>query len=184
MELAQTQTIMKLYLLLQSTLRVSTPLIFAAMGGMLCERSGVINIALEGMMLVGAFGAAVGSFYAHSPWVGAVAGMAAGITLGAFYGLFAIHGRVNQIVAGTAVNMLALGLTPFLCKILFDVTGSTPALPMQERFQTAPLWLCWVAVVICWFLMRRTAAGLWLSFAGEKPEALHAAGISVNPADA
>src|SRR5258708_6968010 len=107
--------------LLASTFRVSTPLIFASLGGMFSERSGVINIALEGMMLLGAFGAAVGTYVTHSPWLGSICGIAAGILTAAVYGVFVIQLRANQIVAGTAINMLALGITPFLCKLLYDV---------------------------------------------------------------
>jgi ABC-type uncharacterized transport system permease subunit len=166
--------------LLFSTLRVSTPLIFASLGGLLSERAGVINIALEGMMLVGAFGAAVGTLYTHSPWIGSLVGIGSGVILAVIYALCVIRWRANQIVAGMAVNMLALGITPFLCKILFDVTGSTPAIPLAERFQTAPIYLAWLIVLGCYVFMKYTAAGLWFSFAGEKPEALHAAGISVN----
>ncbi len=166
--------------LLGSTLRVSTPLIFAALGGMFSERAGVVNIALEGMMLMGAFGAAVGTFAMHSPWLGSACGMGAGVALAAIYGLFVIRLRANQIVSGMAINMLALGLTPFLCKILYDVTGSTPAIPISERFQSAPLYLSWVLVAFCWFWMKYTPAGLWTNFAGEHPEALDAAGIRVN----
>ena len=166
--------------LLASTFRVSTPLIFAAMGGMFSERSGVINIALEGMMLMGSFGAAVGTYVTHSPWIGLACGMGAGMAIAAVYGLFVIRFRANQIVAGMAINMLALGLTPFFCKILYDVTGSTPAIPINERFQSAPLYLCWGLVVICWFWMRHTPSGLWVNFAGENPEALDAAGVRVN----
>ncbi len=166
--------------LLESTLRVSTPLIFAALGGMFSERSGVINIALEGMMLVGAFGAAVGTLATHSPWLGSAWGMGAGMLLALVYGIFVIRLRANQIVAGTAINMLALGLTPFLCKIRYDVTGQTPAIPLDERFQSAPLYLSWVLVVICWLWLKCTRQGLWVSFAGEHPEALDAAGVSVN----
>jgi general nucleoside transport system permease protein len=166
--------------LLASTLRVSTPLIFAALGGMFSERSGVINIALEGMMLIGAFAAAVGTLVAHSPWMGSACGMGAGLLLAAVYGLFVIRLRANQIVAGTAINMLAMGLTPFLCKILYDVTGSTPAIPIGERFQSAPLYLCWALVVGCYLWMKYTPTGLWVNFAGEHPEALDAAGVRVN----
>ncbi len=166
--------------LLASTLRVSTPLIFAALGGMFAERSGVINIALEGMMLIGAFGAAVGTLVGHSPWFGSACGMAAGLALAAIYGLFVIRLRANQIVAGTAINMLAMGLTPFLCKILYDVTGSTPAIPIGERFQSAPLYLSWALVVVCFLWMKYTPTGLWVSFAGEHPEALDTAGVRVN----
>jgi len=166
--------------LIASTLRLSTPLIFASLGGLCSERSGVINIALEGLMLLGAFGAAVGTLATHSPWLGAACGMAAGIALAAIYGLFVIRLRANQIVAGAAINMLAFGLTPFLCKILYDVTGSTPAIPISERFQTAPLYLCWLLVALCFLWLNHTRSGLWTSFAGEHPEALDAAGVRVN----
>jgi simple sugar transport system permease protein len=166
--------------LVNSTLRVSTPLIFAALGGLFSERSGVVNIALEGMMLVGAFGAAVGTLATHSPWLGSGAGIVAGALLAVVYAFFVIRLRANQIVAGIAINMLALGLTPFLCKLRFDVTGQTPAIPLDERFQVAPLYLSWLAVALCWFWCRHTRSGLWTSFAGEHPEALDAAGIRVN----
>jgi simple sugar transport system permease protein len=166
--------------LLASTVRVSTPLIFAALGGMLSERAGVINIALEGMMLVGAFGAAVGTLATHSPWLGSLCGMAAGLSLAALYAFCVIRLRANQIVAGMAINMLALGLTPFLCKILYDVTGSTPAIPLEQRFRSAPLYLSWLLVGVCWFVLKHTRAGLWLGFAGEHPQALDAAGIRVS----
>ncbi len=166
--------------LLGSTLRVSTPLIFAALGGMFSERAGVVNIALEGMMLMGAFGAAVGTFAMHSPWLGSACGIGAGVALAAIYALFVIRLRANQIVSGMAINMLAMGLTPFLCKILYDVTGSTPALPISERFQSAPLYLSWILVALCWFWMKYTPSGLWVNFAGEHPEALDAAGLRVN----
>jgi simple sugar transport system permease protein len=166
--------------LVASTLRVSTPLIFAALGGMFSERSGVINIALEGMMLIGSFAAAVGTLVSHSPWLGSAFGMSAGVVLAAVYALFVIRLRANQIVAGTAINMLAMGLTPFFCKILYDVTGSTPAIPIGERFQSAPLYLSWALVAVCFLWVKYTPTGLWVSFAGEHPEALDAAGIRVN----
>src|SRR5579862_4019282 len=129
---------------------------FAALGGMFSERSGVINIALEGLMLIGSFAAAVGTLVTHSPWLGSAFGMAAGVCLAALYALFVIRFRADQIVAGTAINMLAMGLTPFFCKILYDVTGSTPAIPIGERFHSAPLWLCWALVAVGWFWMKHT----------------------------
>lgn len=166
--------------LLHSTLRVSTPLIFAALGGLLSERSGIINIALEGMMLAGAFAAAVGALALHSPWLGALCGMGGGLAMAALYGVMVIRLRSNQIVAGTAIDLLALGLTPCLCKVLYDVTGSTPAIPLAQRFESAPLYLVWLLVGVCWWTMRFTRLGLRVSFAGEHPEALDAAGIRVN----
>ena len=166
--------------LLASTLRVSTPLIFAALGGMFSERAGVINIALEGLMLVGAWAAAVGTLMTHSPWLGSGLGMLAGVLLAAIYGLFVIRLRANQIVAGMAINMFAFGLMPFLCKILYDVTGSTPAIPIADRFQSAPAYFVWLFVALAFVTMKYTPAGLWVSFAGEHPEALDAAGVRVN----
>jgi simple sugar transport system permease protein len=166
--------------LFASTLRLATPLIFAALGGMFSERAGVINIALEGLMLIGAWAAAVGTLLTHSPWVGSAFGMAAGILLAAIHGFFVIRLRANQIVAGMAINMFAFGLTPFLCKILYDVTGSTPAIPIAERFQSAPVYFVWLAVALAFAVMKFTSAGLWVSFAGEHPEALDAAGVRVN----
>jgi len=166
--------------LFESTLRVSTPLIFAALGGLLSERSGVINIALEGLLLIGAFAAAVVTYVTHSPWIGSAGGMGAGMLLAALYALCVISLRANQIVAGTAINMLALGLTPFLCKILYDVTGQTPSIPAAERFRAAPLYLSWVLVGLCWLWIKYARGGLWLGFAGEHPEALDAAGVRVN----
>ena len=145
--------------LLGATFRVSTPLIFAALGGMMSERSGVINIALEGLMLVGALGAAVGTLASHSPWLGLLCGMGSGIALAAIYAAVVVQLRANQIVGGTAINMLALGATPFICKILYNVTSSTPSIPIENRFQSAPLYLCWLLVAVSWFWMKRTRSG-------------------------
>jgi simple sugar transport system permease protein len=166
--------------LLGSTIRVSIPLLLAALGGLLSERSGVINIALEGLMLVGAFAAAVVTYSTHSPWLGALAGMASGTALAAFYALFVIRLRSNQIVAGTAINMVAAGLTPFLAKILYGSTNASPAIPIQERFHGEPLWIALflLALVSAW--LYGTPSGLWVRFAGEKPEALDSAGVRVN----
>jgi len=165
--------------ILASTLRVSTPLILAAMGGLICERAGVINLALEGMMLYGAFAAGVATLWTHSPWLGAMGGMAAGAVIAALYALCVQSLRANQIIAGMAINLLALGLTPFLCKAIFGVTGTTPAIPLNERWQVAPIFLAWTAVAACWLFFKFTRPGLRLTFAGENPEALHAAGLSV-----
>ncbi|OFZ18264.1 MAG: sugar ABC transporter permease [Bdellovibrionales bacterium GWB1_55_8] len=166
--------------LIASTLRVSTPLLFASLGGLVSERSGVVNIALEGMMLVGAFGAAVVALSSGSPWLGAAAGAAAGLVFAVFYALIVIQLRADQIVAGTAMNMLAAGATPFLSKILYDSTGSTPGLPIDARFQFAPVVLAWAFVLLVWLWIAYTPSGMWLRFAGEKPEALEAAGVRVN----
>jgi ABC-type uncharacterized transport system permease subunit len=162
-----------------STLRVSTPLVFASLGGLLSERAGVINIALEGMMLGGAFGAAAATYGTGSPWIGLLAGCFSGMILALIYAVAVIPLRSNQIVAGTALNLLALGLTPFLCKILYDSGGSSPSLPIEARFTWEPILLAAIAVGGIAAMMRWTPAGLWVQFAGEHPAALEAAGVRV-----
>lgn len=162
-----------------SVLRMSTPLLFAAMGGLLSERSGVINIALEGLMLVGAFTAAVVTLTTGEPTYGFLAAGSAGAVFGLLYGLCVLHGRSNQIVAGTAVNLFVMGMIPLLLKVLYDSTGGTPSFPADQRFQFFPMWFVFLCVGAVWFVMRRTRPGLWVSFAGENPPALDAAGVSV-----
>jgi len=168
------------WLLGASAIRVSTPLVLAALGGLMSERAGVINIALEGMMLVGAFAAAATAYSTHSPWIGAGAGAVAGSGLALIYGFAVIRLRTNQIVAGTAINMMAMGLVPFVSKLLYGVTGSTPALSITDRFHWEPTgWAVFLTVAI-WGWMRATPSGLWMQFAGEHPVALAAAGVRVN----
>ncbi len=168
-----------LFDILGASARLATPLIFAAMGGLICERSGVINIALEGMMLVGAFAAAVVTYSSSSPWLGLIAGGATGLMLAAFYGWIVLPLRANQIVAGTGINMLAYGLPPFCAKVLYDVTGSTPAIDLVHRFAYAPIVLALLLPVVIALTLRLTRGGLWLQFAGEHPAALAAGGINV-----
>lgn len=174
-----TEIIDSLLQLLSSTLRVSTPLIFAALGGMMSERSGVVNIALEGLMLVGAFGASVVALSTHSPVIGAFGAMGAALFVAALYAFFVIELRANQIVAGTAINMLAAGIIPFLCKVIYNSSTSTPSLPILLRFQQAPVWVAFFAVALSWVWMNYTPSGLWVRFAGEHPDALETAGVSV-----
>jgi simple sugar transport system permease protein len=161
-----------------SALRMSTPLLLAAMAGVVCERSGVVNIALEGLMLAGAFAAAAFTLAAGSPWLGLGGALAVGGLLGLLYGLFVIKLRADQIVTGTAFNMLAFGLTPLLAKALYGVAGSSPSIPLAERFHWEPLALACATVVALHFFLRMTPAGLWLRFAGQNPEALACAGVS------
>lgn len=163
-----------------STLRMSTPLAFASLGGLMSERSGVINIALEGMMLLGAFVGAVVAFQSGSAWSGFAASAAGGAALAALYAYFVIPLRSNQIVIGTAINMLAAGIPPIASNYLFQTSGSTPALPESARFQSAPIWCAWVLLLLVAFWYRRLKSGSWVQFAGERPEALRAAGLGVN----
>lgn len=169
----------ELFSFLGSVLRISTPLIFAAMGGLICERSGVINMALEGFMLLGAFAAAAVTSLTHFAGLGALAALFLGLAAGSLYGLCVLKFRANQIVAGTAVNLLAVGLTPFLCKIFYGSSSATPSLQMSDRFQLAPIWVALFLGALVVFWSKNMVSGLQVHFAGEHPEALESAGVRV-----
>lgn len=164
--------------LLISSLRVSTPLLFAALGGFLSERSGVVAIGLEGKMLMGAFLGSVVALSTHSVWLGFFFAGVGGVFIAMVYGFTVIQWKADQIVAGTAVNFLALGLTPVFLKLLYNNSGSTPSLPLQERFTFEPILVVWLCVVLVALALKYTPLGLWIQFAGEHPAALDTAGIS------
>ncbi len=115
-----------------SSLRFATPLMLAALGGLYSERSGVINIALEGLMLAGAFTAAAITYYAGNPWVGLLAAIAAGVAVAGLLALVCIRFRADQVVAGTAINITFLGLPAVLSGALFLSSGSTPQIPRKN----------------------------------------------------
>lgn len=162
-----------------ATLRLATPLIFASMGGLMSERSGVVNVALEGFMLIGAFAGAVVGYNYDSAWAGWGAALIAGLAIGALYAFFVIELKADQIITGMAFNLLVMGLIPFITKILYSSTGSTPALLVEDRFTFEPLLLAIALVAGISFWLYRTRSGLWVLFAGEHPEALTASGVSV-----
>jgi len=174
---------MDIFLLITSlflaTLRLATPLIFASMGGFMSERSGVVNVALEGFMLMGAFAGAVAGYSFSSAWIGWGAALLAGLAIGALYAFFTIELKADQIITGMAINLLAMGLIPFLTKILYNSTGSTPALAADIRFGFEPVVMAFVLAALISFWLYKTRSGLWLLFAGEHPQALLAAGVSV-----
>ena len=174
--------------LIWSTIRTATPLILAALGGMFSERSGVINIALEGKMLAGAFTAAAVTYAADtklgmgnaSPWVGLLAAIAAGVFLALIYAVTCIRFKADQVVSGAAINILMLGIPGFLSGAFFLSSGSTPQLPKEHLIPTTPIVIAFAMVGISWYVMYRTPFGLRLRAVGEKPEAADAAGVSVN----
>lgn len=165
-----------------ATLRLATPLIFASMGGLISERSGVVTVALEGIMLFGAFVGAVAGHTWSSAWVGWLFALLIGLILGGLYALFVIELKANQIITGMAFNLLAMGLIPFITKIIYESTGSTPALLVADRFSFEPLAMALILVAILSFWLYKTRSGLWLQFAGEHPDALLSSGISVRKA--
>jgi simple sugar transport system permease protein len=165
--------------LIFSTVRLATPLILAAIGGLFSERSGVINIALEGMMLAGAFTAAAVTYSTGSPWVGLLAAAVAGVLIASIHAVACIRYKADQVVVGTAINILMLGLPGFLSGALFLSSGSTPQLPIDQLIPRAPIVLAFGSVPLAWYVLYRTPFGLRLRAVGENPEAADAAGVIV-----
>ncbi|HSB29721.1 MAG TPA: ABC transporter permease [Pyrinomonadaceae bacterium] len=174
--------------LVWSTIRLSTPLILAALGGMFSERSGVINIALEGKMLAGAFTAAAVTYAADakfgmgnaSPWIGLFAAIIAGVFIAAIYAVTCIRFKADQVVSGAAINILMFGMPGFLSGAFFLSSGATPQLPKEHLIPLTPIFIAFAMVAVSWYVMYRTPFGLRLRSVGEKPEAADAAGVSVN----
>ncbi|MDQ2936247.1 MAG: ABC transporter permease [Acidobacteriota bacterium] len=165
--------------LIWSTIRLSTPLILAALGGLFSERSGVINIALEGMMLAGAFTAASITYASGNPFVGLVAGMLAGMLIAAIHAVACIRYKADQVVTGTAINILMIGMPAFLSGAFFLSSGSTPQISKDHLIPWTPIVLAFALVPISWYVLYKTPFGLRLRSVGENPEAADAAGVRV-----
>ncbi len=182
--------------ILSSTIRNATPLVFAAMGGMFSERSGVVNIALEGLMLISAFAGVVGAFLSGSAWVGLGFALAAGLSFALIHALMCVTFEADQIISGTAINLLALGGTGFLMVEVFGQGGTSPRVPRFDAIgipflkdipligpalfeQSLLVYLMYALVPITFFLVFRTPFGLRLRATGEVPEAVDTAGVSV-----
>lgn len=168
-----------------ATLRSATPLVFAALGGLFSERSGVINIALEGLMLCGAFTAAVITLQSGSPYLGFFAGLAAGAVLAAIYAIACIKFEADQVVVGMAINFLMIGLPALISGVIYDSTGSTPQIPIEQKMPMLTNNLSWgtilalLLVPVCWYVVYKTPFGLRLRSVGENPAAADAAGVNV-----
>lgn len=181
---------------LEATVRVATPLALAAVGETVTQRSGVINIGLEGAMLIGALAGAVGALAAGTPWAGLVAAAAAGIVVGFLFATVTVRLRGDQIVVGTAFTLGAIGLTGAWYRAAFGVTGAAMSVPSFAPLripllssvpvigpalfaQPAPTYLLYALLPVVWFVMTRSQPGLALRACGESPEAAASAGINV-----
>jgi simple sugar transport system permease protein len=182
--------------LLDGALRRSIPLAFGAFAGLLCERAGVINIAIEGMLLTGAFTAAITASAADNTWVGLLCGVGSGVLLGAFLGVMSIRYRVDQIIGGTVINILTLGLTSYLtARVLTEYTNLNEpgtfrdvGIPGLERLplvgplifdNTIYVYLLFLLVIGLWYALFRTRWGLRVRAVGEHPRAADTVGINV-----
>lgn len=182
--------------ILSSSVRLGIPIAFAALGGVFAERSGVYNIGLEGMILAGALGAAGASYTTGSPTIGVFAGIICGLLSGLLLGLLTIRHKVNQLVAGIAINLLLAGLTAFLSRLIFGekaggarVNGFTSLdIPLlsdipiigKALFGQDPLFYLLVIITLTgWWWLFKSNAGLDLRATGENPRAADVAGIPV-----
>jgi ABC-type uncharacterized transport system permease subunit len=175
-------------LTLAATLRVATPLVLCAMGGLFSEKSGVIDVGLEGKMLVAAFFAAATASLTGSAWAGVAAAIVAAEALALLHGFACITHRGNQVVSGIALNILAAGLTVVLGTAWFARGGQTPPLNDGERLKpvffpvagdNVLVYAALLSVPFTWWLIARTRFGLRLRAVGEMPLAVDAAGVSV-----
>ncbi|MCA0379133.1 MAG: ABC transporter permease [Actinobacteria bacterium] len=183
--------------LLGGALALATPLVYGALGGVIGERVGVVNIAIEAQLLAGAFCAAVVGSLTHSPWAGLVAAMVAGVLVSLILGVFAITYFVDQVIVGVVLNVLVIGVTTFLfSKVLApnQATLNSPepfkafAIPGLSEIpiigpvffrQTVIVYLMYIMVFGVWFAMYRTRWGLRLRAVGEHPQAADTVGIKV-----
>lgn len=171
------------------TLRIAIPYLFAAAGGVVTERAGLIGLTLEGYMLGGAFGAALGSYYGHGAWMGVLGGIAAGVAFSLIYGVSAIRFRADQVVVGIAINLLAIGVTRFFLRLAFGSSSNSPRVPGFggeatgsgfAALATNPMiWLGLIAIPTVAWVLYRTPFGLRVRAVGEHPAAAVSVGIPV-----
>jgi simple sugar transport system permease protein len=193
--------------ILSATIRISTPLIFAAMAGIFSERSGVVDISLEGKLLAGAFAAASVAAVTHSAWLGLGAAIITCMVLSLIHGFASITHKGDQVVSGVAINIIVSGLTVVLGMAWFHRSGQTPTLSQSARFMPIKLYgvdtisnipiigdiyaklisgydllayFSFVAVGVTYWVLFKTRFGLRLRAVGENPKAVDTAGISVS----
>lgn len=178
---------------LAQALRIALPYLAAAMGGVWSERAGVVNVALEGTILVGALGTIAGTLASGSHWVGLLCGLLSGVALQLVHAAVVLRGRANAIVSGFALNLLAAGGTRFLLRALYDSSSNSPPIrplaPLARVASTSPVWgavldpSTWLVVAIVALTivaLRRTPFGLRVRAVGEHPEAVASVGVSVD----
>ncbi|TDO95068.1 nucleoside ABC transporter membrane protein [Halanaerobium saccharolyticum] len=181
---------------LAAAIRLVVPIALAAVGGAFSERSGVINIGLEGMILTGAFAGAVGSYYSGSAFFGVLAALAAGAILGLLFSFFTIDLEADHVVAGVGINILSLGFTTWLMQVIWGQKGASPQvaglpeikipiladLPLLGDLlaSNSPIvYLMFIIVISSWYLLFKTPLGLRIRFTGEHPEAADTLGINI-----
>ncbi|MDR0316667.1 MAG: ABC transporter permease, partial [Treponema sp.] len=172
--------------MLPSTFMIVAPILIAAIGGMICERSGVVNIALEGLMAIGAASAAIchsllESSFAFSIPLACIVAALAGSLFALIHAFASITLRADQIVSGTGINLLSGGITVFVCQIIFNQKRASFRMGMRAGFldMYPTVWIALAILLLSWFMLYKRPWGLRLRAAGEHPQALASAGVDV-----
>jgi len=181
-------------LLVGITLMYSTPLVFGALGGVISERSGVVNIGIEGMMVIGAISAASASYFTQNPWIAFLIAGLCGAAVAALHALASVTFSANQTVSGVAINLLAPGIALFACRSFFDGAAMTPIVPKLPKIFgdnafAGTIWAnlnlnvttvtAFVLALAMWFVLYKTKWGLRVRAVGEHPAAADTLGIDV-----
>jgi general nucleoside transport system permease protein len=178
-----------IFLLMLQTLRIAVPYLFAASGGVLAERAGIVSLTLEGFMLTGAFCSTLGSFYFGNPWVGVLLGLLGGAVFGAVHAIATIRFKADQIVSAVAINLMVVGMTRFFLRLAFDSSSNSPRVAgfggegnagVLATFGNPLVWLGIVVMPVLAWVINRTRFGLRVRAVGEKPEAATTLGVSVD----
>ncbi len=180
---------MSALLFLLQTIRIAIPYLLAAAGGVMSERVGVIALGLEGLMLSGAFGAALGSYYGGNAWIGLLGALVAGLLMTSVLAVATLRFKANQVVVGVALNLLVVAATRFFLRLVFDSASNSPrvagfggegaANAMLASFANPVVWIGLAALPALGWLLYRTPFGLRARAVGEKPEAAATLGIAV-----
>lgn len=170
---------------LTQMIRIAIPYLFAASGGVVAERAGIVSLTLEGFMLSGAFAAVLGVNYTGNPWVGVFTGVFGGLVFALIHAVATIRYRADQIVVGVAINLMAIGITRFFLKLFFDSSSNSPRVEgfggniKAAGFDNPLLWLGLLVPIAVAFTIYRTPFGLRVRAAGEHPDAAESVGVSV-----
>jgi ABC-type uncharacterized transport system permease subunit len=171
---------------LTQMVRIAIPYLFAASGGVVAERSGIISLELEGLMLVGAFSATLGAHYSGSPWIGVLSGILGGLIFGLIHAFATIRYRADQVIVGIAINLLAIGVTRFFLKLAFASSSNSPRIngfggrAAAHGFDNPLVWMGLLSAPVLAFFLYRTPFGLRVRAVGEHPDAAASVGVSVN----
>ena len=183
--------------ILEATIRVSSPILLASLGGLFTARAGIVNFAMEGIMITGAFFGMLGAHFFGTPWMGALLGMLGGMLCSLILGFMSITVKVDQVVAGTGINILFLGLTSFLLSSVFGIGSAPTQVPAFQEVeipflsdipvlgdvlfkQHALVYIALLLVPVIWWFFNKTSYGLCMRAIGEQPKAADSLGIPVN----